>query len=1396
MIYLFDNEERLLKVVRRNAIKSALQKYALTTENYVSDRLTVEMKALNDDEFEKVEYMAIQSMEDTHLFHYFYIAQKSTKGEISTFTGVQSGIEELRKTPVFDKRPKNTPAKPVINELLQGTNWQARFIADTTNHSTNFYYTSVFDALKKICKVWGLEMQFFVEMNSNGIGARYIDFKKKIGEAVGKRVVYGHNALEILKEVERTNIFTALIGRGKGEQVSSAEESGKGGDGYGRKITFEDVVWSKAKGDPLDKPKGQKYLEIPEMTRIYGIKNSDGSIRPKIGFTEFSEEEDPNELIKLTYQTLINSARPQLTLKTSSVYLRGVKIGDTIRVVRHDKKLDYDTRIFEITFNRLNDQSSDIKLGDQIGESSSSKVQAVVDKAVEEFINNEFNSFIENLPDFIKTADGYNTNWYSTEDPVKKYPKKVMINDIWYKPDPEHEGHKIMLRWTGEVWEEILRTYNEVSLREKIDQKFNELKQAMDQQSAKTEQQINDALNKSGLGKLADDAKKIAEQAKGELETIKQQNQTAQNELTTFKTKIQADLDGKPSKAEVTELIDGVKEKFTTNIGLRNYVLGTGKPANTGNNTKLYTFSKDSHSWGTDQKLRLSFDYQAEDAVKKFRINRVIRYKNGQAQWDYAINNLTTGKAFIDVSSEKSGKYSEPFIWKPYNQGNPEDIESIEFYLNLDEGNGNVQIKNLIVSAGSNETDWVPAPEDQEYLVTQALAEFERTAQGLKTKLDTISTNFNPDGTTSEKFNRFLETKTAEGISRERAEFGKNYVAKNTYNEKISEIEQKFNQTDGQLSQFATYKNGLDGQYATITKELSDNKRAYSDFVRTSDVFVQVFGTVGSEIASNISRMVLNDQIFQTEVGKYVTDDNNLIVNSMTMATNTIVNANRNGVEVTLNDGVFSIKAQGLTGFNFTGFSLPIYVKKIYRGETYTLGFKYRFKTYPDHNFAFNVKNHKTNKILLNADIGKDRPPLDEWQEFQQTFTVREDFLFGEDRNFPFYIYLVKNGWVEFKEPILVRGSRTGPYKPSQFDDAYKSSGEAKELASNAQAKAIQIAQGVEAVRTQVTQLNNSYSIRNLNSAGDVMGQLNLNPDGSIRINEGLLSIGEKTYIKDGVIKNSMIGKAQIDTAHIKEIDASKANIFNLNVNNINGLNAEFIKAKIEYALVDWLRGKTVSAINGKTVLNLNDGRLSFHDNDTGVYREEPGASSQGMFFRNDDIRIDGYQRKNSKVIIGADRRDNDIFRNWNRGGFNGMIVDTIRGVGTEAHDNADKVTFVGDRFNFTHSYDYDPNTGSNPYGWRLSTWGAVTIAPFGTNGRNTNMQAGDFLLINNGSNGVWLRQVLRTLRTALQHFVNAGFVTDTFTVPKAGSQMQVALHSSIRNAVANSLRDFDKLGI
>lgn len=979
MIYLFDKDERLIKLVKKDAIKSALQKFTLTTDRYVSDRLTVEMLDLTAQELEQVEYMAIQSIDDAHKFHFFYIAQKFSE-KLTTLIGVQSGIEELRKSVVLDKRPQNTFARPVINELLAGTNWQARFVSETSQRSTNFYYISTFEALKKVCDVWNLEMQFFVEMNGNKIGARYIDFKKRIGEATGKRVVYGHNALQILQEVERTNLFTALIGRGKGEEVSASNNEG-GQAGYGRRLNFENVVWEKAKGAPVDKPKGQKYVELPEMTKKYGIKNADGTMRAKIGFVVFQEEEDANVLIRRTYEQLVNASRPQLTLKTSTVYLKDVNIGDTIRVVRHDKKLDYDTRIFDITFDRLNDESNDIKLGDRISESNEAKIQNIASQKADELISSSFNGLIKNLPDFLPSADGLNKNWYGANDPTKTHAGKVGINDIWFKPNPEHEGQTIMLRWTGEVWEEIIRSNSDQEIIDEISKRFENLNlSGVDEAKAKAEE----ALKKAGT------SSDLAEQVKGLVDTTRQN-------LDNFK----------------------------------------------------------------------------KQAYSQF------------------ITNAELGGALSTAQTE---------------------------------------LKKYV----KEETD--------------------------------------------EKTSAIRETIT------------NRFVAKSTYLESVEGINQRFEaiKRDNEIK-LADYKQGIDGRFANIASQMA-GKVNQIDFQRvreTAQLYERILGGAEKDVSNNVSRMVMSNQIFQTEVGKYVTDDNNLIVNSMTLDKHTLLNATRNGVDVSVSNGVFTLKANGLTSYNFSGFTLPIYVKKIYRGETYTLGFKYRIREKVDTNFVFTLKNHVDNKVLLSADIAKPQNEAGvEWWEFQKTFTVQEDFAFGEDPKgrYPFYIYIAKNGWIEFKEPILVRGSKTGPYKPSQFDDAYKMA---------------------EATRTQVTQLSNSWSVKALNGPEDVLGAINLNPDGSVKINEGLLSIGDKTYIKDGVIKKSMIGNAQIGTAHIGEIDANIARLINVSAKNIvaEGLTANIIK------------GGKLTSLNGVTDFDLQTGWIDMNKEAVGIRNRFDGKPMQFLIF-------------------------------------------------------------------------------------------------------------------------------------------------------------------------------------
>ena len=435
----------------------------------------------------------------------------------------------------------------------------------------------------------------------------------------------------------------------------------------------------------------------------------------------------------------------------------------------------------------------------------------------------------------------------------------------------------------------------------------------------------------------------------------------------------------------------------------------------------------------------------------------------------------------------------------------------------------------------------------------------------------------------------------------------------------ITERFQEF--TRDNEAKLAEYKQGIDGRIATITSQVA-GKVNEADFQRvkeTAQLYERILGGAESDVSNNVSRMVMSNQIFQTEVGKYVTDDNNLIVNSLTMNKHTLIGNSNPKADISVNDGVFTIKAQDLTGYNWSGFSLPIYVKKVYKDETYTLGFKYRIREYPDVSFAFNIKNHGLNKTLTWSNIGENRPPLDEWQEFQKTFTMQEDFDFGEDANYPFYIFLAKNGWIEFKEPILVRGSRTGTYKPSQFDDAYKITDEAKGLATDAQTRAIQIAQGLEATRTQVTQLAGSYAIQNLNSAGDIINGINLGANGNNRIIGKATHITGDTLIDNAVIKSAMIDKlktanfeagsvtttilgaeavtaekVKFDTAFIQRLVSQQAFI-----NELFAKQATITRIQSIDFTANHIKGGVLSGLNGNATFDLNAGQIRMQSSPT-----------------------------------------------------------------------------------------------------------------------------------------------------------------------------------------------------
>lgn len=672
------------------------------------------------------------------------------------------------------------------------------------------------------------------------------------------------------------------------------------------------------------------------------------------------------------------------------------------------------------------------------------------------------------------------------------------------------------------------------------------------------------------------------------------------------------------------------------------------------------------------------------------------------------------------------------------------------------------------------------------------LNEVVNTTDGISTKIAEIKTYVDNDGNRTEELKRYVRNETSTNITAVREELSTNYINKATYNENARTVERRFEAlTSEQDAKLSTYKQGIDGRFTEITS-LLNGKVNQSDFQRVrenSALYERVLGTSESDLPNKMSRLIMSSQIFQTEVGKYVTDDNNLIVNSMTMDKNTLVGNSNPKASVSVSDGIFTIKAQGLTGYNWTGFSLPIYVKKIYHGETYTLGFKYRIKEYPDSSFAFNVKNHGLNKILLSSDIGKNRPPLNEWQEFQKTFTVQEDFAFGEDANYPFYIYLAKNGWIEFKEPILVRGSNTGPYKPSQFDDAFAktkalesqmtskigevsgATAEAKQLAIGAQAradqaagisqtaqkkaedaqtKAIQVAEQArqaqataEATRTQVTQLAGSYAIQNLNSAGDLISGINLGASGLNRITGRATHITGDTLIDNAVIKSAMVDKLKTGnfeagsvTTQIIASNAVTADKLLVDSAMITKLvsNQAFIReltsqkafitqlASIDFS-AEHIKGGRLSANNGSTVFDLDNGTLNLYSNTGTIRRIDDTNSSQFIKLMKSGFVAEKFRDSNAALMVFGTNHNKDpkeVERHDNKT-FAGIRIWSGKGNGAEES----LTEFIGDRVLI-----YNNKNNRSPWNFHNNMQGKETyLLPMNENGVKHYIGRGDFFL-------------------------------------------------------------------
>ena len=359
-LLLFDNHEQCFAVVTR-AISATISQ-----EINVFDELSVEVPktATNVKNLERAMYIGVPIKQDNR-YQLFKMEKPETGDSSITVTAIEAASDDLSvQGYIDDRRFVDKAISAVIPTIFEGSTWEFKnYVPDNDLENINFYKISRKEAISKLISTYGVEVQFFYKVEGNRIIQKLCEIHKQIGSERSIRIVEGKNATSIKYTVNQTELYTAAIGRGAG--VATTDDSGDATGGYSRKIEFDDVVWSKRAGNPVDKPAGQNYVEIPEATQKYGWLDKAGNRQPRLAIFDFDNEQDKAKLLQKTYDKLQKLAGPQVLVETTVAKLGKLPmLGDGVTVVAyHPHKFVVHSRVIKRKIDLIDEAYSNLEIG-------------------------------------------------------------------------------------------------------------------------------------------------------------------------------------------------------------------------------------------------------------------------------------------------------------------------------------------------------------------------------------------------------------------------------------------------------------------------------------------------------------------------------------------------------------------------------------------------------------------------------------------------------------------------------------------------------------------------------------------------------------------------------------------------------------------------------------------------------------------------------------------------------------------------------------------------------------------------------------------------------------------------------------------------------------------------
>lgn len=252
-------------------------------------------------------------------------AEDDERSGVTAIDATDAAVWDLTGVIVKSVKLEDAGAAEAFGAILSGTGCALGTVTATgRTGDIDIYYQSAWKALQDTRAIYDARLVVRYGILDNAITGMALD-------VLAKESVFRGRFFDTAVDAE--SAYLTRSGRpvtvlyGLGNSVSTGDNP--------QKLTFSDIAWSKAGGDPADKPAGQDWIGDVEAMAIYG--------RVEDVYTN-QYQDDPAKLLRETWEQLKKVCKPLVTataMVQDMEFVPGyehqqVRLWDTVAIVRRD----------------------------------------------------------------------------------------------------------------------------------------------------------------------------------------------------------------------------------------------------------------------------------------------------------------------------------------------------------------------------------------------------------------------------------------------------------------------------------------------------------------------------------------------------------------------------------------------------------------------------------------------------------------------------------------------------------------------------------------------------------------------------------------------------------------------------------------------------------------------------------------------------------------------------------------------------------------------------------------------------------------------------------------------------------------------------------------------------